>query len=258
MGRKKNLIRLFFLSFLLTGTFNAFAKEPVADLFSRANLHYQKQEYDSAEKYFTDIIQYDSAIADVWFNLGNVYFRKGEIAKAILCFERAKKLSPADEDIDFNLHIANLKTTDKIDPLPRIFYLQWIDTASLLFSSADWSFIIVVLFWLFVIFILCYFLVASVLVRKLGFFTAMTALVLMIFSYALVLHQQNLIYGTARAIVTSPSVYVKSSPDEKSSDLFILHEGTKIEVLDELSGWKKIRIANGSIGWVNGNTFEII
>src|ERR1041385_2675002 len=230
MGRKKIVIRLFFLSFLLTGTFNVFAKEPAADLFSRANLHYQKQEYDSAEKYFTDILQYDSTFADVWFNLGNVYFRKGEIAKAILCFERAKKLSPADEDIDFNLHIANLKTTDKIDPLPRIFYLQWIDAASLLFSSADWSLIIVILFWLFVIFILCYILVASLVIRKLGFFTAMLALVLMIFSYALVLHQQNLIYGTARAIVTSPSVYVKSSPDEKSSDLFILHEGTKIEV----------------------------
>ena len=240
------------------GTMNVSGKEPVADLFSRANLFYQKQEYDSAEKLFTEVVQYDSSLADAWFNLGNVYFREGEIAKAIVCYERAKKLSPADEDIDFNLHVANLRVTDKIDPLPRIFYLRWIDAASLLFSPGNWAIIIVILFWLFAIFILCYFLVSSITIRKLGFFMALLSLFLMISSYALALHQQEVVYGAEAAIITSPSVYVKSSPDEKSSDLFILHEGTKIEVLDELNDWKKIRIANGNVGWVLRNNFETI
>jgi tetratricopeptide (TPR) repeat protein len=259
MTTEKKFMRRFLLVCLfLTGTFNVFAKESAADLFSHGNLFFQKQEYDSAEKAFKDVLQYDSAFADVWFNLGNVYFRKGEFAKAILCYERAKKLSPADEDIDFNLHVANLRVTDKIDPLPRIFYLRWIDAASFWFSSNDWALLIVSLFLLFVIFILCYFLIPSVTIRKLGFFLAVIALVLILFSYALVLHQQNLIHGTERGIIMTASVYVKSSPDEKSSDLFILHEGTKVDVLDELNGWKKIRIANGSIGWVMQNTFEVI
>jgi tetratricopeptide (TPR) repeat protein len=259
MPVEKNYLKRFILTcFLLAGTFNVFAKESAADLFSHGNLFFQKQEYDSAQKAFEDILQYDSAFADVWFNLGNVHFRKGEFAKAILCYERAKKLSPADEDIDFNLHITNLRTTDKIDPLPRIFYLRWIDAASFLFSANDWALIIVALFWLAVIFILCYFLIPSVAIRKLGFFLAAIALVVMAFSYALVLHQQNLIHGTERGIIMAASVYVKSSPDEKSSDLFILHEGTKVDVLDELNGWKKIRIANGSIGWVMQSTFEVI
>jgi len=258
MTRGKILKCFFCACFFLAGTLNVSGKESVSELFSNANLYFQKQEYDSAEKYFNDILQYDSSFAEVWFNLGNAYFRKGELAKTILCYERAKKLSPADEDIDFNLHVANLRVTDKIDPLPRIFYLRWIDAASFLFSSDDWAVIIVTLFWLFVIFLLCYFLVPSVAIRKLGFFIAVISLVFMVFAYALVLHQQNLIYGTERAVITSASVYVKSSPDEKSSDLFILHEGTKLDLLDELNGWKKIRIANGSIGWVTQDTFEII
>jgi tetratricopeptide (TPR) repeat protein len=251
-------LKIFFIVCFLLSASMTFAKESAADLFSKANLDYQKQEYDSAEKVFKEILEYDSAYADVWFNLGNVYFRKGENAKAILCYEKAKKLSPADDDIDFNLHVANLRITDKIDPLPRIFYLRWIDDAAYLFASNEWALIIVGLFWLFTLFILCYFLVPSVTIRKLGFYFAVIALVLMAFSYALVLHQQNLIHGTERGIVVSASVYVKSSPDEKSSDLFILHEGTKVDVLDELNGWKKIRIANGSIGWVMQNTFETI
>lgn len=258
MAKGKFLKRLFFAGFFFAGMFHVFAKEPAAELFSRANLYFQQQEYDSAEKVFNQILQYDSSFAEVWFNLGNVYFRKDETAKAILCYERAKKLSPADEDIDFNLHIANLRVTDKIDPLPRIFYLRWIDAASFWFSSEKWALIIVVLFWLLVICILCYFLVHSIAIRKFGFFSAALALALMVCSYALVFHQQNLIYGTERGIITAASVYVKSSPDEKSSDLFILHEGTRVDVLDELNGWKKIRIANGSIGWVIQNTFETI
>jgi tetratricopeptide (TPR) repeat protein len=249
---------LFCVCFFLAGTLNAFAAEPLGELFSKANLHFQKQEYDSAEKIFNTILQNDSSLAEVWFNLGNVYFRKGQLAKTILCYERAKKLSPADDDIDFNLHVANLRVTDKIDPLPRIFYLQWIDAASFWFASGDWALIIIMLFWLMVIFLLCYFLIPSIIIRKLAFFSAVVAVLLMISSYALSLHQQNLIYGTERAVITSASVYVKSSPDEKSSDLFILHEGTKVDVLDELNGWKKIRIASGSIGWVTQNTFEII
>ncbi len=258
MTRGKFSMYFFCACFFFGGTLNVFAKEPAAELFSKANLYFQKEEYDSAEKVYSTILQYDSSLAEVWFNLGNVYFRKGELAKTILCYERAKKLSPADDDIDFNLHVANLRVTDKIDPLPRIFYLQWIDTASFWLSSDDWALIIVTLFWLLVIFLLCYFLIPSVVIRKLGFFLVMITLLLIIFSYALAFHQQNLIYGTERAIITSPSVYVKSSPDEKSSDLFILHEGTKVDLLDELNGWKKIRIANGSIGWVTQNTFEII
>ena len=254
---KRNLL-LFFCSCLMFLPDNVFAKEPVSDLFSKANLFYQKQEYDSAENAFKQILQYDPSLAEVWFNLGNVYFRKGELANTILSYERARKLSPADEDIEFNLHVANLKITDKIDPLPRIFYLRWIDTASIWFSQSAWALIIVILFWLLSVSILCYFLVPSVIIRKLGFFSAALCLALLVFSYALSLHQQNMVNGTQEAIVTSASVYVKSSPDEKSSDLFILHEGTKMDVLDELNGWKKIRIANGSIGWVTQDTFEII
>src|SRR5689334_13893799 len=112
MAGRNFLRQLFVACFFMAEAFNVFAKEPVSDLFLKANLFYEKQEYDSAENAFNNILQYDSSFADVWFNLGNVYFRKGQFARAILCYEKAKKLSPADDDIDFNIHVANLKVTD--------------------------------------------------------------------------------------------------------------------------------------------------
>jgi tetratricopeptide (TPR) repeat protein len=234
------------------------AKETGETKFSKANTLFQKQDYEGAIKEYSEMLKEDSSSAEVWFNIGNTYFRMQEFAKAILCYERAKQISPADEDIDFNLHVANLHITDKIDPLPRIFYLHWIDDASFLLSTHDWSLVIIILFWLMLIFVLCYFLLPYFLWRKVSFYSGVLMFLLVAFSYALALHQRHLLYGTERAVITSASVYVKSSPDEKGTDLFILHDGTKVDVLDELNGWKKIRIANGSIGWVRENTFEVI
>ena len=234
------------------------AKESAESLFTKANTLFQKQDFEGAIKAYKELLGYDSASAEVLFNLGNAYYRLGDFPKAILSYERAKKISPADEDIDFNLHVANLHVTDKIDPLPRIFYLRWIDDASYLFSLGRWALTIIILFVLAVIFILCYFLIPSIAVRKAGFYLGILSLLLVASSYALALHQNHLLYGTERAVITSASVYVKSSPDQKGADLFILHEGTKVDLLDELNGWKKIRIANGSVGWVMENTFETI
>lgn len=242
----------------LSSSLNLAAKESADVIFSKANTLFQKQDFEGAVKVYKEVLLYDSTSTEVWFNLGNAYYRLGDFPKAILSYERAKKISLGDEDIEFNLRVANLHITDKIDPLPRIFYLTWIDDASYLFSLYEWAIAIVVLFFLIIIFTLSYFLIPSIVVRKASFYLGALSLLLIISSYALALHQQHLLFGTERAIITSASVYVKSSPDEKGTDLFILHEGTKVDLLDELNGWKKIRIANGSIGWVNENTFEVI
>jgi len=237
---------------------NIFAVDSNETKFSSANTLFQKQDYDGAIKEYSELIKSDSSSAEVWFNLGNSFFRKLEYAQAIICFERAKRISPSDEDVNFNLRMSNLHISDKIDPLPRIFYLRWIDDLSFLFSISQWSLVIVILFFLMIVLVLGYFLFPSIAMRKISFFSGMLMLILVGLSYALVFHQQHLLHGTERAVITTASVYVKSSPDEKGTDLFILHEGTSVEVLDELNGWKKVRIANGNIGWVLNNTFEVI
>jgi tetratricopeptide (TPR) repeat protein len=263
IGKRRKAKGKFFvviLSFLISVFFvtGIVAKEPIDSKFTKANTLFQKLDFEGAVKTYREILSYDSTSSEVWFNLGNAYYRLGDFPKAILSYERARKISPADEDIEFNLRVANLSITDKIDPLPRIFYLRWIDDASYFFSLADWSVTIIILFLLLITFTLCYFLIPSIAIRKAGFYLGLLSLFLIIFSYALALHQRHLLYGTERAIITTPSVYVKSSPDEKGTDLFILHEGTKVDVLDELNEWKKIRLVNGSIGWVKENTFEVI
>ena len=255
MGKIKIVVILFFS---LLCTFPLIAKESIETVFTKANTLFQKHDFEGAVKGYIEVLGYDSTSSEVWFNLGNAYYRLGDFPKAILSYERAKKISISDEDIEFNIRIANLHITDKIDPLPRIFYLRWIDDASYLFSFGDWSIAIVSLFILLVLFTLCYFLIPSIAIRKAGFYLGIISFLLIISSYALALHQQHFVYGTESAIVTSASVYVKSSPDERGADLFILHEGTKVDLLDELNGWKKIRIANGSIGWIKENSFEVI
>ncbi|HLG34694.1 MAG TPA: tetratricopeptide repeat protein [Bacteroidia bacterium] len=256
MSKIKNALLALIL--LFCSSMELIAKESADSKFTKANTLFQKQDFEGAVKGYFEVLRYDSTSPEVWFNLGNAYYRLGDFPKAILSYERAKKISPADEDIEFNLHVANLHTTDKIDPLPRIFYLRWIDVASYLFSLSDWAVTIVILFVLIIIFILCYFLIPSIAIRKTSFYFGVVSFLLVVSSYNLALHQRHLIYGTERAIIISASVYVKSSPDEKGTDLFILHEGTKVDLLDELNDWKKIRIANGSIGWVRENTFEVI
>ncbi|MBK5286507.1 MAG: tetratricopeptide repeat protein [Bacteroidia bacterium] len=260
MMKRKNIFHIVLLaSILLTGSFNSLCfADSSQTKFANANALFQKQDYDVAIKAYSELISLDSSSAKVWFNLGNSFFRKQEFAQAIICFERAKRISPADEDIIFNLRMANLHISDKIDPLPRIFYLRWIDDASFLFSISEWSMEIVISFFLMLVFVLGYFLLPSFALRKVSFFSGLLMLLLVSFSYALAMHQQHLLHGTERAVITAPSVYVKSSPDEKGTDLFILHDGTAVDILDELNGWKKIRIANGNIGWVLENTFEVI
>ena len=237
---------------------NLVAKESAESKFTSANTLFQKQDFNGAVKLYQEVLKYNSSSSEVWFNLGNAYYRMGDFPKTILSYERAWRLTPDDDDIEFNLHIANLHITDKIDPLPRIFYLRWIDAASNLFSLSEWAVATVILFSLLLILTLSYFLLPYIALRRASFYLGFSALLLVIFSYALALHQRHLLYGTKRAIIIAPSVYVKSSPDKNGTDLFILHEGTKVDLLDELNGWKKIRIANGSPGWIMDNTFETI
>jgi tetratricopeptide (TPR) repeat protein len=186
----------------------------------------------------------------VYYNLGNAYFKAGNFAKAILNYERARKLNPDDEDITFNLKLASLKVVDKIETVPVIFYKRWIEQLSSFFNADTWATLLIMLVWVLFIVIAIYFMGRTVAIKKISFLFIII-LCLLTFSTGIIAarsHARSSI--DQQAIIMSSSVYVKSSPTEKGNDLFILHEGTKVDVLDELNEWSKIKIANGSIGWV--------
>jgi tetratricopeptide (TPR) repeat protein len=249
--------RIIFLFFVTINSVFVSAEDAI-QLFNLGNEHYQKSEYDSALYYYQQILEKGKVSPALYYNLGNTYYKKGLLGEAILYYEKAVRLAPDDGEIKQNLEIARARTVDKIDPLPRMFYKRWITGLKNLFSPDTWTIITIVLLWLFFGSLTVYLLSRKTPIRK-SFFALAAALLLIFFISAVITYDryENLTGGNS-AIIFEQSVYIKSSPEEKSTNLFMLHEGTKVEVLDELSNWRKIRIANGSIGWIKENAIRVI
>jgi tetratricopeptide (TPR) repeat protein len=226
--------------------------------FYEGNIAYQKLDYPKSILVYEDLLKNNYRSVEIYFNLGNAYFKSGDFSRAILNYERAKKLEPEDEDIAFNLKIASLKVVDKIDAVPEIFYKRWINRLSLLISPDTWSIILILMVWLMFAAAALYITGRTVAMKKIAFLNIIVFIILTCTSGIMAARSHMRINVDKQAIIMTSSAYVKSSPDEKGNDVFILHEGTRVDVLDEIGEWKKIRIANGNIGWVKGSEMEQI
>jgi tetratricopeptide (TPR) repeat protein len=247
---------LFIISLLIVVPI--FSKADALSDYKKANDYYQKQDYDNAIKTYESLIKGGAVSPEVYYNLGNCYYKTGNVSLSLLNYERAHKLAPDDEDINFNLRIAGLKIVDKMDPVPEIFYKRWIKNIASLFSTNTWTKFLLGTVWLMFLFFAVYVVGSTAAGKKLGFISGIIMFGLAIVVFVIAQQSYAINFMNQQAIVTSQSAYVKSSPDEKGSDQFIIHEGTKVDVLDELGDWKKIRIANGSIGWLKQQEIETI
>lgn len=256
---KARLIYLNFLFILFNLQIVKGANENDAlKIYHQANIAYQKLDYETSIRLYEQLIKNKSISEEVYFNLGNSYFKAGNFAKAILNYERAKKLDPDDEDANFNLKIASLKVVDKIENVPQIFYKKWINQFSVMFPADTFSIVLIILIWLLFASATFYITANSVTGKKFSFILIICFLFLSGIGVVMASRSYAIARLDKQSIIMSTSVYVKSSPDEKGNDLFILHEGTKVDILDELNNWRKIRIANGSIGWMKVDEMEII
>ncbi len=228
------------------------------DIYHQANIAYQQQEYDKAIDLYEKLLSQGEFASEVYFNLANAWYKKGNVPKSVLNYERALKMDPKDEDIQFNLKIASLQLVDKIDPVPQIFYKRWIDSLTNLFSSNEWGKLVPFMLWISLLSSLFFLFGNTVLLRKAGFVVSLVFLSLFAITFVIAGFSHNSSNVDRSAIVMTPSVYVKSSPDPKGNDLFIIHEGTKVELLDELNDWKKIKLLNGSVGWLMNSEIEVI
>ena len=234
------------------------ANDLALDIYHKANIAYQKQDYQTAIQNYEQLVKLNRISPEVYYNLGNSWFKSGNISKAILNYERAKKIAPEDEDIDFNLKIASLKVADKIETVPPIFYKKWLSSLSTALPANWWSTIFILGIWLLAASAVLYILGRSSRLKKTGFLLMLSFSCLAIVLYIMAEKSYSLNFEETQGIVISASVYVKSAPDTKGNDLFILHEGTKVDILEELNDWKKIRIANGTIGWMQNKEIESI
>lgn len=220
---------------------------------------YANGDYQLAIQLYEQILETQGEAAAIYYNLGNSYYKGTNIAKAILNYERALLLAPGDADIRFNLDLAKSKTVDKITPLSEIFFITWIKSIANLLNSDVWAIIAVVFFLSFIFLICIYLFVKKLVVRKFAFFLSLLSLLLCVVSNFAASYQKGIREDKNSAIVMQPSVTIKSTPDNSGTDLFILHEGCKVEIKDNsMREWKEIRLEDGNVGWIPANAIEII
>lgn len=225
------------------------AQTPKALIDSATNC-YNKGRYEQAAEFYKQVLAKGYESADVYYNIGNASFKTNDLASAILYYEKAIKLAPGDEDIRFNLKVANSRIADKIDVVPDLFYEIWWKTLLNLFSGNAWAWAGIVFLALGLAFFGVFVLSGSYTLRKVSFILSITMVVFMLFSTGFAWTSNNRQLSHSYAIIFDPAVTVKSSPDDSSTDLFVLHEGTKVNVTDKVNDWVKVRLANGNVGWI--------
>jgi tetratricopeptide (TPR) repeat protein len=223
-----------------------------------ADSAYARGQYQQAISDYEALLK-NGASADLYYNLGNAYYRTENITRAVLNYERALLLSPGDRDIRFNLQLAQSKTIDKIVPESEMFFITWYHSLVNLMSVDGWARTAIFSLTLVIILSLLYLFSERIWLRKIGFFGGFVLLLLFVLSNIFAWQQkQNLLFRKG-AIVVAPLVTVKSTPAKNGTDLFILHEGTKVNITDgSMKGWKEIRLADGKEGWIESNKIETI
>ncbi|MGE0637548.1 MAG: tetratricopeptide repeat protein [Bacteroidia bacterium] len=227
-------------------------------LYNEANELYKKAEYQAAIEKYELVLKSNFVSGELYYNLGNAYFKINQIPMAILCYERAKKLMPGDEDVEFNLSIANLKIVDKIEVMPRLFFYRWMDSVMNIFSFEGWAVAGIISIVLALLSFVFFRITEAPSNRKVFFYSGLVLLIFTIKSFWIANIQYKDATGENTAIVFTPTVNVKSSPVANGTNLFVLHEGTKVQLLDKVGEWSKIKLSDGNQGWVETTSFVVI
>lgn len=231
----------------------------VDSLWNKANSDYSQGLWQDAISTYRSVEELGLESAPLYCNIGNAYFKNKDYTMAIVYYERALKLDPSYSDAEYNLQIASDFVQDRIEPVPEFILKTW--TRGLCYSvdSNTWAVIALCLFALTAAAVLVFLLAASSILKRTGFFSAIVFLLLTVFSVIFSFWQKNDYMKADAAVIMAPVISVKSSPsDEASTDLFILHEGTKVNILDEVGDWRNIELADGRQGWMRSEDMEVI
>ena len=231
----------------------------VDSLWNSANQAYMEGRWADAAADYELISGMGLESASLYCNTGDAYFKDGNVPMAILFYERALKLDPSYEDARYNLQLLNSTIQDRIDPVPDFILKVWAKDICYLMNSDAWAVCFIVFLALTLALALLFILGATAAGRRAGFFTGIVTLLLAIASLSFSIWQKNDYMSADDAIVIRPVTSVKSSPSsEASTDLFILHEGTKVKILDKVGNWNNIELADGRQGWLLSKDLEII
>ena len=225
---------------------------------NNADTEYQKGNYQQAIRDYEEILK-NGESAEIYFNLGNAYYRTDNITKAVLNYERARLLSPGDDDINFNLQFARSKTIDKITPQSEMFFVTWYKSLVNFTSVDNWAKTGILCIVMALLLVLLYLFGPQLMLRKVGFFGGLAFFVIFLLSNLFAFQQKQALDNRTGAIIMAPSVNIKKTPAKNSADQFVLHEGTRVDIIDKgMTDWRCIRVGDGREGWIETKAIEEI
>ena len=225
---------------------------------ARADDLYRTGDYQGAIAQYEAVLSSGLASADLYYNLGNAYYRTDQMGPAVLNYCRALRLRPGMSDARENLALAESRTTDRITVMPRLFLVRWIDALTQSLSPSGWRWVVVILLALLGAAVVTLRLGRTRGLRKAGLVVTLVAAMLWLVALLFTIRATVRYNDHAEAVVMRPAVTVKSSPEQQSADKMVLHEGTRLTVSDSLAGWYKITIADGTSGWCSEADIERI
>lgn len=250
-------IRLIILV-ILCGFWIGGKAQQIDEMVENANSLYREQQYQSALTIYDSInsLGYESAL--LYYNMGNTYYKLKEIPQSILYYEKALKLDPKNEKINQNLSRAKLLTIDRIEEIPEFFLLNSYREFVFLLNSNTWAVISCILFVISLIAFLVFFLSTQTGIRRLGFYLGFVLLLLSAGTLLFANKSYKMFTVHNSAVIMQATVTLKGSPNENSSELYIVHEGTKVFILDSIDEWYEVRLTDGKKGWVRNKSLELI
>lgn len=224
------------------------------ELFTKANELYNQNAYDSAARVYENIINKGYSSAELYYNLGNTYYKLRNYPMSIYYYEKSLKLNPNNSDTKHNIEIAREFISDKIEEVPELFIKTWLKKTSNIFTLDTWAILSLIILGCMLVSLFFYLTSRTRVLKKSMFFTSIVFIILTVCTFSISAKKYKYMKSDNEGIIITPTITVKSSPSTSSVDLFVLHEGSKVKILDKTGDWEKIRIANGSIGWLPSST----
>lgn len=233
------------------------ASASYADTLTVANVLCQDGKFKEAAAKYEAVLASGNENVSVYYNLGYAYYKQGMLAKAILNFERAKRLAPGDADIQFNLEQA-YEMTDKMQVIEPVFFVRWWESLCNSMSSDGWAITFIIVFVLMLVSIAAFLFADSIGLRKTGFFSAIVLFFIAIASISISVRQKGLITDSHSAIIVKSSSTLNTTPDKNGTEMVVLHEGTPVYILSEVGDWYEVRLRDGNVGWIRKTDIEKI
>ncbi|WP_339917838.1 SH3 domain-containing protein [Yeosuana marina] len=225
-------------------------------LFEQGNKLYNQGKYAEAIDKYKAILATKKHSEALYFNLANAHYKLNNIAPSIYYYEKALQLAPDDKDIKNNLAFAKNMTIDAIDTVPDAGFSKLVKNITNIMSFDNWAKVAVASVILFVLLFLVYYFTYSTFKKRLAFVTSNLFLFSAAISVIIAFHKYNVYKNDNEAIVFAQESTVKNEPNKRSDEVFRLHEGTKVKILDTISNWKKIKLADGKIGWIENEDIK--